>query len=97
MLTFTVRIGKQVRRMSEPESDEKDIDWHVGEAPPQEGFEEADLQVLSVYADGHELEYISHYFANVPCVRDKYSTLWRGEWARFIWDNLDKRMPPSLQ
>lgn len=94
MLTFSVRIESGNFAQ---EDKEEDIDWHVGETPPKERFEEADLQVLSVYADGHELEYIGTFFTGIPYRLVSRSNLWRGEIARFIWDNLDKSLPPSLK
>ncbi len=75
----------------------REREWHVGETPPANGdLDEASIQVQSVYADGHELEYIHAYFDNLPRVTHVRSNVWRGEMARFIFDNLDKRLPPSL-
>lgn len=41
--------------------------------------------VVSIYADGHEHELILQRFKNLPS--GHASTLWTGEFARFIADN----------
>lgn len=41
---------------------------------------------VEVYADGDELEFVLSRIKNLP--HAGYSTTWRGEFARFIVDNL---------
>jgi hypothetical protein len=43
--------------------------------------------VVTVQADGHELDEIIHTFSNVPWSTARVNK-WRGEWARFIVENL---------
>lgn len=93
MLTFTLRIKPANGRSLCGSDEEQDIEWHVRTPPPREAYEDADLQVLSVVADGAELDHIKEEFANLPYrkegMRGTHRTnVWRGEMARFIWDNL---------
>ena len=44
------------------------------------------MPVLSIRADGQEHEYILRHFQNLPSRHD--STVWRGDWAAFIAENL---------
>lgn len=69
---------------------EKDIEWHVGQNPPSEYLDDARLEVMSVMADGAELTHIIQTFTNLPYARHRpgRSCVWRGELARFIFDNL---------
>lgn len=41
-----------------------------------------------VQADGHELDYISTHFENLPIARNVRVQVWRGDMARFIAENL---------
>lgn len=75
----------------------KEREWHVGEAPPNASLDDTDITIHTVYADGHELEYVQHYMVGIPYKTGGRSNVWRGEFARFIFDNLDKQLPPSLQ
>ena len=91
MLTFTLSIRQTLP--GEPsfvgKPEEKDVDWHVGESAPNEYLDDAGLTVLSVMADGKELAHIVSTFSNLPYVyRDNRSCVWRGDMARFIFDNL---------
>lgn len=88
MLTFTLSVTEELP-FREPQQVEKDIDWQVGEAPPSEYLDDATIQVLSVMAEGRELEHIIHEFINLPYTnRAGRSCVWRGDLARFIFDNL---------
>ena len=60
--------------------------WYVGE--PVSDFDVTDLDSLSCYANGKELQYIENKFVNLPGVRNTKGVLWRGENARFVLDNL---------
>ncbi len=67
----------------------KEREWHVGDHPPNEFMEDEGLEVHTVYADGHELEHIELHFQNLPLTKRKgRSCVWRGDLARFIFDNL---------
>lgn len=67
----------------------REKEWHVGDKPPNEHIEDEGLQVHTVYADGHELTYIIEHFKNLPYTMKKgRSCVWRGDLARFIFDNL---------
>lgn len=44
--------------------------------------------ITSLYADGEELESIHTKFKNLPQRRFELPTIWRGELAQFIYDNL---------
>lgn len=87
MLTFTLSI-----RLTGPvgaEVEEKDVDWKVGDAPPTEYLDDAGLTVLSVMADGKELAHIISHFSNFPYTyQEGRACVWRGDMARFIFDNL---------
>jgi len=75
----------------------REREWHVGEAPPNARLDDNDIVIHTVYADGHELEYIQQYFKNIPYKCASRSCTWRGELARFIFDNLCSLLPSSLQ
>jgi len=66
------------------------VDWHVNESSPSESCygDIRDGNVNSVWADGHELDYICANFQNVPFRHDQRVVTWRGEMARFIVENL---------
>lgn len=79
----------------------KEKEWHVGDAPLREQLEDEGLQVVSIVADGEEVRYIRDNFSNLPMrtrdkskgdlpgnVPDPLECVWRGEMARFIFDNL---------
>lgn len=96
MLTFIIAIRQTAP--GEPsligQAEEKDIDWRVGDSPPNEYLDDAGLTVLSVMAEGPELEHIIGCFRNLPYVAldagggKRRSCVWRGDMARFIFDNL---------
>jgi hypothetical protein len=73
----------------------RELEWHVGEKPPRTRMGEhknrnsEDIQVLECYADGDELEHIKHAFHDFPVPKTgQRSCTWRGDLARFVWDNL---------
>lgn len=67
----------------------KEREWHVGDLPPNEFFDDEGLTLHTLYADGHELEHIISTFKNLPYTMKKgRSCVWRGDLARFIFDNL---------
>lgn len=90
MLTFTISIRLTGPMGEEGEEvEEKDIDWKVGDNPPSEYLDDACLAVLSVIMDGKELAHILTEFHNLSyAYRSNRSCVWRGEMARFIFDNL---------
>lgn len=63
------------------------FEWKVGEESPLSQLDES-INVISVYADGDEKEYIVSRL-NIPFTWGKGKPcIWRGEFARFIFDNL---------
>ena len=68
----------------------KDLTWHVGDSfSPSDVLEHSALVILSVYADGHELDHVLATFENLPRVKKiTRAQVWRGDFARFIFDNL---------
>jgi hypothetical protein len=74
--------------------DDTHADWHVNEPSPSESSttlcygDIRDGNVNSVWADGHELDYICANFQNVPFRHDQRVVTWRGEMAQFIVENL---------
>lgn len=50
-------------------------------------------EVVGVYADSHELEYLLRIFNGLPTRSTNHprygrGVTWRGDWAQFIYDNL---------
>lgn len=50
-------------------------------------------EIVGVYADGHELEYLLRIFNGLPVMSTNHprygrGVTWRGDIARFIYDNL---------
>lgn len=66
----------------------KEKEWHVGDKSPSDLLDDSNLIIESVYADGHELAHIEAYFKNIPFTKEGRSCVWRGDLARFIFDNL---------
>lgn len=79
-INYTVNVEDVVQ--------ERTLDWHVGETAPKDVIDDESVQVLDIYADGEELEYIRDYFVGIPMKRRAHGVLWRGEFARFIFDNM---------
>lgn len=70
--------------------------WHVGERRPDidnHYFED----VVEVYADGHELEYVRENFKNLPDAPNKRGVVWRGDLAQFIYEHLPYQGVAPLQ
>jgi hypothetical protein len=64
-----------------------DRTWYVTEpSSPQGGIDVN--EVTKVSADGHELEYITAKFVNLPVRSDKRLVTWYGDMAKFIVGNL---------
>lgn len=66
---------------------ERTHDWHVGETAPRDLIDDDSVQILDIYADGHELQYVKDMFHNIPYT-NKRGVTWRGDFARFIFDNM---------
>lgn len=63
--------------------------WHVQDKKPAIQPRLANMPVArSLYADGHELQLIESRFKNLPIRRFDQPTIWYGEMAQFIYDNL---------
>jgi hypothetical protein len=63
-----------------------DRKWHVGDPSPEGYISVSD--VAEVGADGHELEYITAKFVNLPVRSGKRLVTWYGDMAKFIVGNL---------
>ncbi len=61
--------------------------WYVGSDKPANI---SSNKVVSIQADGHELEYIKINYINIPLVSDMRVLNWNGEFARFIFHHLRK-------
>lgn len=61
----------------------RQLQWHIGTRTPKKITGE---KVLSLMADGDELEFINARFRNVPYCHP--ITQWEGEMANFIFTNL---------
>ncbi len=69
---------------------ETTMNWKLDDDPPL-FQEQREVRVLSVVADGDELTYLKEHFTGIPFVNgkgDNPSLTWRGDAARFIFDNL---------
>lgn len=58
--------------------------WHITSGKKYAAVE----SVRSLQADGDELEHIRLTFDNVPITKGNFCT-WKGDMARFIYQNLD--------
>jgi hypothetical protein len=65
------------------ESDGTDHRWTVGQPRPLFG------ECTEVWANGEELVFIRNNFDNLPFPAGAKQVVWRGDFARFIHDNLD--------
>lgn len=67
---------------------EDTLEWHVGELSPKDQIDEEELEeIISIYADSQEKEHILATMKGIPYT-EKYSCVWRGDIARFIFDNM---------
>lgn len=64
------------------------LEWQIGNTSPSNQIDEEGVEIISIYADGKELEFIKDNFVNIPCRIGASTATWRGEFARFIYDNL---------
>ena len=62
------------------------IEWHIGQPSLSELFNSDN--VISVQADGDELEHINRFMLNLPKCIIKQVVTWKDGFARFIVDNL---------
>lgn len=44
--------------------------------------------VVDVYANGHELDYVKSHFTGLPMRLGTRAMTWRGDFAQFIYDNI---------
>lgn len=58
---------------------------HVGEVVSRNSLA---IGVISIQADGHELEFIAKNFSNIPIPKTNSVVIWYGEMARFILSNI---------
>ena len=62
----------------------REEEYHVGER-----LRDDFLNVIDLYADGHELEYVISYFQeSIPLNRSSRSMIWVGDIASTIYANL---------
>lgn len=59
--------------------------WHLNERKPE--FVNAD-SVYAVSATHEELSEILLHFKNIPDCRKRDDVTWRGDIAKFIWENI---------
>ena len=66
------------------------VEWHIGESTGDINNRAKDTPelVLLVQADGDELYHIQTTFEGIPFCKNVRVQSWRGEFARFILDNL---------
>lgn len=70
--------------------------WHIGEELPKISCKETihtngsitQREIVSLQADGDELELIKNSFTNIPIPMKKRVVKWFGEMAQFIFANL---------
>ena len=66
------------------------ITWHVGESSPIDdlGSTLDTNNIVSVRADGAELDYLEHYYPSLPFMVGNKVQRWYGDHAKFIVGNL---------
>lgn len=89
MLIIHYNITDPVNELTEEHS----LDWTVGKESPCNTVDDESANIKSILADGLELEHIKERFRNLPYAKGNDqgngdSCIWRGEFARFIYDNL---------
>lgn len=67
----------------------KEFSWHVNHPKPKFPLlKDRYVSIVILFqADGHELDFITNNFMNLPACIGPICT-WRGEMAQFIYDNL---------
>jgi hypothetical protein len=65
-------------------------EWYVNTQVSSDILRAAHLNpgAIEIRADRGELEFIRDNFTNIPYALHRYVQVWRGEFARFILDNL---------
>lgn len=66
----------------------KERTWEVGHKRPSEQLDDADIIIHTIYADGPELDHITCKMVGIPYKVNADKCVWRGDLARFIFDNL---------
>ncbi len=83
MLKITKQTGQRYWRLGEPKPDsEKVYDYFKDDGNAFFG------EVVSVEASDSELQFIMDSFDNIPFAPSISQNIWKGEFARFIYDNL---------
>jgi hypothetical protein len=86
MLCYTLQMT------SHPKGSRLTETWHDGEAVPVNHIQDlhglVEFKVLSVQADGGELDHIRHAFTNLPFNYSRRVQVWHGDFAEFILRNL---------
>lgn len=72
----SARLKKDVRQ-----------DWWINSKGPELA---ADDEIISVQADGDELDYVKVMFTNIPFNNSCRVQIWHGEFARFIIRNFGR-------
>lgn len=80
-------VNYKTRNVQESFDRERTLEWHVGETAPIDQFGEEEIDLISIYADGHEKQHILSTIKGIPYT-EKRSCVWRGYFARFILDNM---------
>lgn len=89
-ITYTYQVPPKSKFVVGLVTETATMDWKLDDESPILQ-EERKVEVLSVVADGDELTYLKEHFTGIPFVNgkgDNSSLTWRGEFARFIFDNL---------
>lgn len=63
--------------------------WWVDSQKPWQNID--DITIIDISADGDELGFIRDTFKNIPDAHTKRVVVWKGEFARFIYDNLTSK------
>ena len=72
-----------------PHGQKEEYIWHVGERKPYSSdMAQKYGEVISVYADGDELDEILLRIEGIPVAKHKRSQTWRNDFAKFIWENI---------
>lgn len=81
-----VGVGRQTLNYNP----DRTLEWKLDDGLPSHTVTE-EVNVLSVTATGVERTYLEEHFKGLPMALGKASEVavtWRGEFARFIFDNL---------
>lgn len=71
----------------EPNGFEDDVSWHNGDKLPKLEFDNYKRELISIQADGDELNFIYLLVSGIPVPKIPLSVVtWHQPWAQFIYD-----------